>query len=97
MTDPATLARRIDQAMGREPADLVIRDARLLDVATGTVHEPADLAVCGDTIVGTLGRWRGQRESQRWRIQEAEAQARGWRQRCSEGEETERREERGER
>lgn len=63
MTDLAqTLARRIDQALGREPADLVIRNARLLDVATGKVQPPADIAVCGDTIVGTLGTWRGRRE-----------------------------------
>jgi adenine deaminase len=62
MTDPAILARRIDQAMGREPADLVIRDARLLDVATGIIHPAADIAVCGDVIVGTLGQWRGRHE-----------------------------------
>lgn len=62
MTDPATLARRIDQALGREPADLVVRDARLLDVATGVLHPPADIALCGDSIVGTLGSWRGRRE-----------------------------------
>lgn len=62
MIDAATLRRRIDQALGREPADLVVRDVRLLDVATGRVHPPADLAICGDTIVGTLGSWRGRVE-----------------------------------
>ncbi|MFO1068954.1 MAG: adenine deaminase [Geminicoccaceae bacterium] len=62
MTDAATLARRIDQAMGREPADLVIRNARLLDVATGTLRDAADIAVCGDTVVGILGSWQGRRE-----------------------------------
>ena len=62
MTDAATLARRIDQAMGREPADLVIRNARLLDVATGTLRDAADIAVCGDTVVGILGSWQGREE-----------------------------------
>ncbi len=62
MSDTATLRRRIDQALGREPADLVVRDVRLLDVATGRLHAPADLAICGDTIVGTLGSWRGRVE-----------------------------------
>lgn len=62
MTDAATLRRRIDQALGREPADLVVRDVRLLDVATGRLHPPADIAICGDTIVGTLGQWRGRVE-----------------------------------
>jgi adenine deaminase len=49
----ATLARRIDQGLGRQPADLVIRDARVLNTATGTIDPPADVAICGDTIVGT--------------------------------------------
>jgi adenine deaminase len=62
MTDARILARRIDQALGREPADLVVRHVRLLDVAAGQVHPPADIAVCGDSIVGTLGSWRGRRE-----------------------------------
>lgn len=31
----AALKRRIDQALGRLPADMVIRDARILDIATG--------------------------------------------------------------
>ena len=35
MTDAATLARRIAQGCGDEPADLVIRGARLLDLVTG--------------------------------------------------------------
>lgn len=62
MTAAAILRRRIDQALGREPPDLVVRDVRLLDVATGRIHPPADIAICGDTIVGTLGSWHGRAE-----------------------------------
>src|ERR687883_1917475 len=42
------LARRIDQGLGREPADLVVRNARVLNTATGTVDEIGDvLGVAG--------------------------------------------------
>ncbi len=61
MTDTATLARRIAQGRGDEPADLVIRGARLLDLVTGELVE-SDIALCGDTIVGTHGRYAGKVE-----------------------------------
>ena len=57
----AELGRRIDQALGREPADLVIKGARILNVATGTLDE-GDIAICGDWIVGTYEDYRGVRE-----------------------------------
>jgi len=40
------LERRIDQAMGRMAADLVVRNARILDLATGAIHS-------GDSALGT--------------------------------------------
>ena len=46
---------------GAMPADLVIRNARILNVATGTIDE-GDVAICGDTIVGTHDAYRGRRE-----------------------------------
>ena len=46
------LERRIDQAMGRTRADLVIKNTRFLNVVTGEIAE-GDIAVCGDVIVGT--------------------------------------------
>ena len=52
MTDAATLTRMIMAGQGKEPADLVIKNARLLDVITGAVTE-TDIAVVGDRIVGT--------------------------------------------
>ena len=58
MTDAATLARRIAQGRGDEPADLVIRGAQLFDLVTGDLT-PTDIALCGDTIVGTHGRYEG--------------------------------------
>lgn len=58
--DAATLARRIDIALGREPADLVVKGGRILDVVTGEVAE-GDIAVAGDTIVGTYEGYEGRR------------------------------------
>jgi adenine deaminase len=55
------LERQIDQALGRQPADLVMRNARILNVVTGDV-QPGDIAVCGNTIVGTLDSYRGVEE-----------------------------------
>ena len=55
------LERRIDQGAGREPADLVVRNARILNTATGTL-DPGDIAICGDRIVGTHDNYRGRRE-----------------------------------
>ncbi|MDR3434996.1 adenine deaminase [Telmatospirillum sp.] len=56
------LKARIDQALGRVDADLVIRAVRMLNVATGEV-ERTDIAICGDKIVGTYDdNYRGRRE-----------------------------------
>src|ERR1700742_37021 len=55
------LERQIDQAMGRLPADLVVRNARILNLVTGEL-QPGDIAVCGRTIVGTLDRYQGREE-----------------------------------
>ncbi|MFN3854458.1 MAG: adenine deaminase [Phreatobacter sp.] len=54
----ATLARRIAAARGAAEADLVIRDVRLFDLVTGNLF-PTDIAIVGDTIVGTYGAYRG--------------------------------------
>ena len=55
------LGRRIDQGSGREAADLVIRNARILNLATGAIDH-GDVAICGTTIVGTHDSYRGRRE-----------------------------------
>lgn len=55
------LARRIAQGRGEEPADLVIRGTRLLDLVTGALVE-SDIAICGDTIIGTHGRYEGKHD-----------------------------------
>ncbi|MGE5762410.1 MAG: amidohydrolase family protein, partial [Mycobacterium leprae] len=57
-----TRQRLADVALGRRPADLVLRDARVVNVFTGEV-EPADVAVV-DGRVAALGSYRGPREVQ---------------------------------
>ena len=52
------IARRIAQARGDGPADLVIKNTHILDLATGA-RLAGDVAICGDTIVGVLDRYRG--------------------------------------
>ena len=56
-----TLKARIAQARGACTADLVIKDGRLFDLVTGALTQ-TDIAVCGDTVVGTYGAYRGARE-----------------------------------
>ena len=55
------LERQIDQALGRRPADLVIRNARILNLVNGELQS-GDIAVCGSTIVGTLDSYQGREE-----------------------------------
>ncbi len=55
------LERQIDQAMGRQPADLVVRNARILNLVTGELQS-GDIAVCGSLIVGTFDSYRGVEE-----------------------------------
>lgn len=54
----AALERKIDQGRGVAPADIVIRNARMFDLVSGTLVD-TDIAICGDTIVGTHGRYEG--------------------------------------
>lgn len=54
------LERRIDQGRGLAEADLVITGGRFLDLVTGALVS-SDIAICGDTIVGTHGAYRGRR------------------------------------
>jgi adenine deaminase len=58
MTDIDTLARRIAAGKGDEPADLVIRGAKLFDLVDGGLVG-TDIAICGDTIVGTHSSYEG--------------------------------------
>jgi adenine deaminase len=55
------LVNRIAQGRGAEPADLVLKNVRLFDLVTGA-RVQADIAICGDTIVGTYGEYRGEHE-----------------------------------
>ncbi|WP_395541692.1 adenine deaminase [Neotabrizicola sp. sgz301269] len=55
------LSDLIDQGRGLAPADLVLKGGRVFDLITGELVE-TDVAICGDTIVGTFGSYSGRRE-----------------------------------
>ncbi|MBE3640137.1 adenine deaminase [Mangrovicoccus algicola] len=54
------LDARIAQGRGDQPADLVLRGGRVLDLVTGELLD-GDVAICGDTIVGICDSYEGQR------------------------------------
>jgi len=56
----ADLESRITQGRGDDPADLVLRGGRVLDLVTGDLID-GDVAICGDTIVGTGEAYEGRR------------------------------------
>jgi adenine deaminase len=55
------LARRIAQGKGDEPADLVLKNGTFFDLVSGE-RVAGDVAICGDTIVGTCGTYNGKVE-----------------------------------
>jgi adenine deaminase len=58
MTAAASLIRMIMAGQGKEPADLVIKNVRLLDVMSGAVTT-TDIAIVGDRIVGSHASYEG--------------------------------------
>ncbi len=54
----ADLTHQISQGRGDSPADLVLRGAQVFDVISGAMLE-GDVAICGDTIVGTCATYEG--------------------------------------
>lgn len=61
MTSQAVLTRMIQAGQGKVPADLVIKNAQLLDVITGAVTR-TDIAIVADRIVGTHAVYHGETE-----------------------------------
>lgn len=55
------LERRIDQGAGREKADIVLKGGRFFDLVTGELVA-SDIAICGDTIIGTCESYHGVEE-----------------------------------
>lgn len=55
------LESRIDQGVGREPADIVLKGGQFFDLVTGELVA-SDIAICGDTVVGTCGDYAGKTE-----------------------------------
>jgi adenine deaminase len=60
-TISAMLARRISAGRGEAPAERVLKNVRLYDLTTGNLID-TDIAMVGETIVGTHGRYRGETE-----------------------------------
>ncbi len=60
MASTTVLTRMIKAGAGEVPADVVVKNVRLLDVITGTVTH-TDIAIVGDRIVGTYGYYNGLR------------------------------------
>ena len=58
--EKAELKKLIDVAAGRVPADIVIRNGRVVDVYNACIIEGQDVAICGDTIAG-VGEYEGLR------------------------------------
>ncbi|MDX1781244.1 MAG: adenine deaminase [Thalassovita sp.] len=56
----AELDDLIDQGRGAAPADMVLRGGRVLDLVTGELLD-GDVAICGDTVVGTCDDYEGKR------------------------------------
>jgi adenine deaminase len=56
-----SIERAIDQGVGRQPADLVLKGGRFFDLVTGELVE-GDIAICGDRIVGTCAEYAGVQE-----------------------------------
>jgi adenine deaminase len=54
----ARLERMIDQGTGRQPADVVLKGGRFLDLVTGDLVA-SDVAICEDRIVGTGSDYAG--------------------------------------
>ena len=62
-TRPLTsnLRQRIDQGLGRERADLVLKGGRFFDLVSGELTA-GDVAICGDRIVRTCAEYQGREE-----------------------------------
>ncbi len=58
MTSARLLSRMIKAGAGEVPADLVIKNVRLLDIITGAITH-SDIAIVDDRIVGTHGYYNG--------------------------------------
>ena len=57
----SSLEQRIDQGTGRVSADIVLKNGSYFDLVTGEIIK-SDIAICGDTIVGTAESYQGLRE-----------------------------------
>lgn len=56
-----SISQRIAQGAGDAPADIVLKGGRFFDLVSGELIA-SDIAICGDTIVGTQCRYNGTHE-----------------------------------
>ena len=61
MSHPMTLSQRVAIARGDEPADLVLTNARLIDVLSGRI-DLTEITIAGPLVVGVGGTYRGREE-----------------------------------
>ncbi len=54
------LIEKISQGLAAKKADIVLRGGRVFDLITGDFLE-GDVAICGDTIVGTCENYSGKK------------------------------------
>ena len=47
---------------GDTPADLLLQNARIINVFTGEIEDPTDIAIHGERIAGIGGDYRGKEE-----------------------------------
>lgn len=59
--EKAMLKRRIDVAAGRIPADVVIKNSKIIDVYNATIIEGKDIAIVDGYIAG-IGEYQGKKE-----------------------------------
>ncbi len=53
--------KRLDQALGKEKADLVLKNCRLVNVLSGEIEENAEIAIGGERVVGVGTGYDGRR------------------------------------
>ena len=58
MSHPMTLSQLVAIARGDEPADLVLTNARLIDVLSGRI-DLTEIAIAGPLVVGVGGTYLG--------------------------------------
>ena len=57
------LSDTVNSAMGRQKADLVIKNVSIINVIDGSIKK-GDIAVQGNSIIGTYDEYHGEKEAE---------------------------------